>query len=552
MKVLIVGGVAGGASAAARMRRLSETAEIIMFERGGYVSFANCGLPYYVGGSIEEQDELILQTPEDFYQRFAIDVRLFSEVVAVDPANKTVTVRSNGEEYRETYDKLILSPGASPAVPPLPGRDDPRIFTLRTVPDAEQIKQYMDKHQPQKAVVIGGGFIGLEMAENLAERGLAVTIVEMAPQVAGFLDRDMASVVHHYLREKGIALKLGQKASGFQPYADRVDVLLEGETLKADLVLLSLGVKPDTAFLAGSGLSMSEKGAILVNAHMQTSDPDVYAVGDAVLVPHFVTNQPTFIPLAGPANKQGRIAADHIAGLPASYKGTQGSSVLKLFDMTIAATGLTEAGAKAAGLACDAVYLWPLSHASYYPNPTSIAMKVVFEKPSGRILGAQLAGFEGVDKRCDVLATAIRAGMTADDLTELELCYAPPFSSAKDPVNMAGYMIQNVISGLVEQFHWHEVSAIKEDPNAVWLDVRTPGEYRRGHLENSLLIPVDSLRERIDELAPFKDKTIYINCQSGLRSYIACRMLAQRGFACKNLAGGYRLYQTVMEDQAAR
>lgn len=546
MKTVIIGGVAGGASAAARLRRLDETAEIVLLERGEHISYANCGLPYYVGGGISSKEKLTLQTPRRFRERFAVDVRVGHEAIAVDTARKTVLVRdlAQGAEYEEHYDKLVLSPGAEPVRPPLPGADDPRVFTLRTIPDALRIREHILAGKPQAAVVVGGGFIGLEMAENLAQAGVCVTVVEFAHQVLAPLDYDMASLVHRYLRQKEVGLLLGRGVKAFRPEAGSLGVELDdGGVLRADLALLAVGVRPDTALAKAAGLAVNARGAILVDEHMRTSDADVYAVGDAVEVRHLVSGAPAYIPLAGPANKQGRVAADHICGLQSAYRGSQGSSILKLFDLTVASTGLNEAGAKAAGLEYDSVHLNAASHATYYPGAGSMDLKVVFEKQTGRILGAQLIGTQGVDKRCDVLAVAIGAGMTASDLAELELCYAPPYSSAKDPVNMAGFAIGNLLSGRVRQFHWHEVAALAADENALLLDVRTEWEYAKGHMPGAMNIPLDSLRARQGELP--RGKALYVYCRTGLRSYIGCRMLTQHGRDCRNLSGGYQFYELV-------
>lgn len=552
MKTIIIGGVAGGASAAARLRRLDEHAEILLLERGGYISYANCGLPYYIGGEITDKRELTLQTPQSFHARFGIDVRVLHEAVAIDPAKKTVTVRDlqTGAEYTEHYDSLILSPGAEPVRPPLPGIDDARIFTLRTIPDTYHIHEYIQTKAPQSAVVVGGGFIGLEMAENLAHKGLSVTVVELADHVIGPIDADIASEVHHYLRHKGIQLRLGHAVKAFHPNSAGLGVELDsGEQLAADMVLMSVGVRPETAIAKAAGIALNPRGAILTDAQMRTSQPDIYAVGDAIEVNNLVSGTPAHIPLAGPANKQGRIAADNIAGILSRYKGSQGSSVLKLFDMTIAATGLNETAAKAADIRYDKIFLHSASHATYYPGAASMVIKVLFELGSGRILGAQLVGFGGVDKRADVFATAIRAGMTAYDLTELELCYAPPYSSAKDPVNMAGFVIENLLEGRAKQFHWYDIEAVSQNSDAVLLDVRTKGEFAAGRIPGAVHIPVDSLRERLHELP--RGKQLYVYCESGLRSYVACRTLTQHGFESYNLAGGFALYASIAMDQAS-
>ncbi len=550
MKVVIIGGVAGGASAAARLRRLNEQADIVLLERGAYISYANCGLPYYVGGAITDREELTLQTPESFFERFRVDVRVLSEATAIDTAGKTVTVKNlkDGTSYQEPYDALILSPGAEPVVPPIPGVKDPRVFTLRTIPDTLRIREYIEEKHPKRAVVVGGGAIGMEMAENLHEAGLEVTVVELCDHVIAPLDFDMAAEVHGYIREKGIRLKLNTGVKAIAPDGDGLTVQAGEESLPADMVLLSVGVRPEGGLAKAAGLNVSSKGAILVDDHMCTSDPGIYAVGDAVLVTHFVSGQPSFLPLAGPANKQGRIAADNICGIPSTFKGTQGALVLKLFDMTVAATGMNEAALKAANIAYDKVYAFGYSHATYYPGATNQTIKLLFSTVDGKVLGAQIVGFEGVDKRCDVINTAIRAGMTVYDLTELELCYAPPFSSAKDPVNMLGFMAENLLTGKVKQFHWHDVDCLPRDGSVTLLDVRTSSERRRGRIEGTVFIPVDELRERLSELD--QTKPVYVHCHSGLRSYIACRILSQNGFDAYNLAGGYRLYAIVKEELA--
>lgn len=549
MKVVIVGGVAGGASAAARLRRLDEHAQIIVLERGQHISYANCGLPYYVGGVITEEANLTLQTPQSFYDRFRIDVRTNTEAIEIHPEDKKVSVynHNTGETYQETYDKLILSPGAEPIKPNLPGSDDSRIFSLRTVPDTLKIRAYVEQHKPKSAVVIGGGYIGMEMAENLKHAGLEVTVVEMAEHIIAPLDSDMASLVQRYAKEKGIGLILKNGVQSFTPTESHIEVQLNHGSLTADLVLMSVGVKPESDVAQKAGISCNSKGAILVDGHMCTSKPDIYAVGDAIAVTNFVTKQEAYIPLAGPANKQGRIAADHICGRNASFKGTQGTSILKLFDMTVATTGIHELQAKQANLNYDTIITNSPSHATYYPNAKNMMIKTIFDKQSGKILGAQLVGYEGVDKRCDVLATAIRAGMTAYDLTELELAYAPPFSSAKDPVNMIGFAIENILTGLVKQHHWYDIAKLPKDGSVTLLDVRTDKEYAAGSIEGSIHIPLNQLRERLHELD--SSKPIYVNCKSGQRSYIACRILTQHGFTCSNLSGGYEFYRAVISEQ---
>lgn len=550
MKVVIIGGVAGGASAAARLRRLDERAEIIVFERSGFVSYANCGLPYYIGGTIAEKRELTLQTPESFWNRFRIRVKTKHEVLAIDPAAKTVTVKdlSTGKTFTESYDKLVLSPGAMPTRPPLPGIDSERIFSLRTVEDTLRIHDYVRRKKPQSAVLVGGGYIGIEVAENLRELGLDVTIVQRPKQLMNTLDYDMATFVHAKLREKGIRLELGRSVSGFEKRDGQILTLIDGQDpLPADLVLLAIGVTPDSGLAKQAGLALGIKGSIVVNDRMETSAPDIYAVGDAVQVKHAVTGQDALIALAGPANKQGRIAADNICGLDSRYRGSQGSSIIKVFDLTVASTGLTEKAAASAGIDADCVVLSPGSHASYYPGARPMTMKVVFEKQTFRLLGAQIAGGEGVDKRIDVLAVALHAGMRADELKDLDLAYAPPYSSAKDPVNMAGFMVENLKRGLVRQWHWDEEPSLARDGSITLLDVRTAAEYERGHIDGFRNIPVDELRERLGELD--RDKPLYVICQSGLRSYIACRILAQEGFDCRNFSGGYRFYAAVTKER---
>ena len=550
MKVVIVGGVAGGATAAARIRRLDEQAEIIVFERSGYISYANCGLPYYIGGIIEDPEELTLQTPVSFWQRFRVDMRVRHEVTAIHPERKTVSVTNleTGEMWEESYDKLLLSPGAKPTQPRVPGIGLKKLFTLRTVEDTFRIKQYIEDNHPRSAVLAGGGFIGLELAENLRELGMDVTIVQRPKQLMNPFDPDMAAFIHGEMRRHGVRLALGYTVEGFAEKDGGVDVLLQGEApLHADLVVLAIGVTPDTALAKDAGLELGIKGSILVNDRMETSVPDIYAVGDAVQVKHYVTGQDALISLAGPANKQGRIAADNICGCDSRYLGSQGSSVIKVFDMTAAATGINETNAKKAGLQADKVILSPMSHAGYYPGGKVMTMKVVFEKQTYRLLGAQIVGYGGVDKRIDVLATAIQAGMKATQLKDLDLAYAPPYSSAKDPVNMAGFMIDNIAAGTLKQWYLEEADSLPRDGSVVLLDTRPAGEYGRGHMDGFVNIPVDELRERLHEVD--KTKPVYVICQSGLRSYIATRILAGNGYDCYNFTGGFRYYDTVKNDK---
>lgn len=550
MKVVIVGGVAGGATAAARIRRLDEQAEVIVFERSGYVSYANCGLPYYIGGVIEDGDELTLQTPESFYERFRVDMRVHHEVTAIHPDKKTVSVKNldTGAEFEESYDKLLLSPGAKPTQPKLPGVGLDKLFTLRTVEDTFRIKEYINAHSPKSAVLAGGGFISLELAENLRELGMDVTIVQRPKQLMNPFDADMAAFIHAEMRRNGVKLALGHTVEGFEDVPGGVDVLLkDAAPLRADMVILAIGVSPESTLAREAGLELGVKGSIVVNDRMETSIPDIYAVGDAVQVRHFVSGEDTVIALAGPANKQGRIAADNICGGGSHYQGSQGSSVLKVFELTAAATGLNEASAKKAGLDVDKVILSPMSHAGYYPGGKLMTMKVVFEKGSYRLLGAQIVGYEGVDKRIDVLATAIRCGMKATELKDLELAYAPPYSSAKDPVNMAGFMVDNIAKGVMKQWYLEDVKTLPRDGSVILLDTRTAQEFAHGHMEGFVNIPVDELRARIGELE--RGKRVYVSCQSGLRSYIACRILAGYGFDCYNFTGGFRYYDAVENDR---
>lgn len=548
MKVVIVGGVAGGATAATRLRRLNEHAQITVFERSGYISYANCGLPYYIGGVIEDKEELTLQTPESIWDRFRIDMKVHHEVTDIDTSQKTVTVHDldNGKVYEESYDKLILSPGAKPVMPNLPGMDNEKIFTLRTVEDTLKIRAFVEERKPKTAVMVGGGFIGLEVAENLCDLGVKVTVVQRPKQLMNTLDYDMAALVHNKLRSKGISLKLGGDVIGFEE-KERLQVLLkDDEPVSADMVLMAIGVSPESALAKKAGLKLGMKGAIVVNDKMETSVPDIYAVGDAVQVKHTVTGNDAVISLAGPANKQGRIAADNICGLDSHYKGSMGSSVIKLFDMTAANTGLTEKAAKDAGIDYERVVLSPASHAGYYPGAKVMTMKVVYEKNTLRILGAQIVGYDGADKRLDVIATAISAGLKADMLKDLDLAYAPPYSSAKDPVNMAGFMIDNIATGKVKQFHWDELDKLPQDGSVTLIDTRTQGEYARGHVDGFINIPVDDLRESLGNID--KSKPVYVMCQSGLRSYIACRILAGEGFDCYNFSGGYRFYENIIKE----
>lgn len=546
MKVIIVGGVAGGASLAARLRRLDEQAEIIMFERGGYISFANCGLPYYIGGIIKDRDKLLLQTPESFNARFNVDVRINSEVLGIDRDAKTVTVKSGDETYTEGYDVLALSPGSSPIMPPIEGIESDRVMKLWTIPDMDRIVEA--KKDAKSAVVVGGGFIGLEMAENLTHAGLDVTLIDMMDQVMPNVDYDMAQILHKHMTDNGVKLALGQGVEGFVETDKGITVKTDKGEYTADFAILSIGVRPNSELAKGCGLELNKRGGIIVDEYMKTSDDSIYAVGDVVETTNFVTGEQCMIPLAGPANKMGRMAADNICGMGRKYNGTQGSSVAKVFDMTAASTGLSEKQLIAMGKKINEDYkvavLHPFSHAGYYPGGMQLCLKVMFGM-DGKVYGASAVGYDGVDKRIDVIATAIRFGATTKDLQELELCYAPPFSSGKDPVNMAGFSSQNILNGIVDNITYGELEEL--DKNTVLLDVRTVRENEMGAIPNSVNIPVDSLRDRIGELD--KDKKYVVYCAVGIRAYIACRILINNGFKnVRNFAGGYTSYRVVSVD----
>ena len=509
------------------------------------------GINEWYGDVITDPEELTLQTPESFFQRFRINMKIHHEVISIHPDRKTVSVKNleNGEIFEENYDKLILSPGAKPTQPRLPGIGIDKLFTLRTVEDTFRIKEYINKNHPKSAVLAGGGFIGLELAENLMELGMDVTIVQRPKQLMNPFDPDMASMIHNEMRKHGIKLVLGYTVEGFKEKDNGVEVLLkDNPSLQADMVVLAIGVTPDTVLAKEAGLELGIKESIVVNDRMETSVPDIYAAGDAVQVKHYVTGNDALISLAGPANKQGRIIADNICGGDSRYLGSQGSSVIKVFDMTAATTGINETNAKKSGLEVDTVILSPMSHAGYYPGGKVMTMKVIFEKESYRLLGAQIIGYEGVDKRIDVLATAIHAGLNATQLKDLDLAYAPPYSSAKDPVNMAGFMIDNIAKGTLKQWHLEDMDKISKDKDVVLLDVRTVGEFSRGHIDGFKNIPVDELRERISEIE--KGKPVYLICQSGLRSYIASRILEGNGYETYNFSGGFRFYDAVVNDRA--
>ena len=546
-KILIIGGVAGGATAAARLRRLDEFSEIIMFERGNYISYANCGLPYYIGGDITDKSALTLQTPESFNSRFNVDVRVNNEVISIDTKNKSVEVKDHksGKVYHESYDKLILSPGAEPVKPNIEGLDNNKIFTLRNIPDTYKIKDYIENNKPKSAVVVGGGYIGIEMAENLRKSGLEVTIVEFAEHVIAPLDYDMACDVHNHIRQNGVKLILKDGVKAIADSSAGLKVTLGNGELFADMVIMSVGVRPESSIAKNAGLKVNNHGAIIVDDHMLTSDKDIYAVGDAIEITDFITGQKGYIPLAGPANKQGRIAADNICGIDSTYGGTQGTGILKCFDLTIATTGITETKAKELGLNYEKSFTYSASHASYYPGAVNMSVKIIFDKENGKLFGAQIVGYEGADKRLDVLATAIRANMTVYDLTKLELAYAPPFSSAKDPVNMAGFVSENILTGKTKVFHWQQVNDLPRDGSVTLLDIRTKMEYDNGNIDGFINIPVDELRQNLNKLD--KSKPVYVTCQVGLRGHIASRILSQNGFECLNLSGGYRLYSSIFK-----
>jgi len=538
-RIVIVGGVAGGASAATRARRLSEDAEIIVFERGAYVSFANCGLPYHVGGIIQDRQRLLVQTPESLRARFGVDVRIRTEVLSIDRADHAVLVREleTGREYRQGYDALILSPGAEALRPPIPGADDPRVLTLRNMQDMDDLIQAA--RAGGKAVVVGAGYIGLELAESLSRRGLHVTLVEKRTHVLGLADAEMVAPLHEELSRHGIVLRLRTSVQAVHPNEMGLNLILEnGERLPCDLAVLAVGVRPETGLAKKAGLDIGAKGGIRVDAQMRTSDPSIWAVGDAVEVKEFVTGDLALIPLAGPANRQGRIAAEAIMGRESRYASTQGVAICKVFDLSFAMAGLTEEALQAKGKAFRKIYVHPAQHATYYPGSHPVSLKLLFDPSDGRILGAQAVGVDGVDKRIDVLAVAQRAGLSVFDLEGLELCYAPPYGSAKDVVNMAGFVASNVLRGDVELWEPEELLA---SSGQALIDVRTEEEFRGGHIAGAINVPVDSLRGRLKQLPNGKELLVY--CQVGLRGYIACRLLTQRGLRARNLSGGFKRWQ---------
>ncbi|MBO5658097.1 MAG: CoA-disulfide reductase [Duodenibacillus sp.] len=549
LKVIIVGGVAGGASAAARLRRLNETAEITIYERTGFMSYANCGLPYYLGDVITEEAALTLQTPEKFFSRFRVNVKVAHEVTSINREAKSVTVKNlkTGESFTDSYDKLVLSPGARPVVPHIEGVQSQKIFTLRTVEDTFAIDRHILQTQARRALVVGGGFVGLEMAENLTRRGLKVTLVQLIDHVLPTLDADMASALHEHLRANGVKLELNTQVRRFETSDDDVTAHTDRGAIRADLVILAVGVEPETTLAREAGLALGHKGAIVVNEELQTSDASIWAVGDAVQVCHRVSGEKTLISLAGPANKMGRMAADNIMGAARRYRGSLGSSVLKLFDLTVAMTGFNEKSANAAGLDYEKIVLCPANHAGYYPGGRAMTVKVLFDRHTRQLKGAQIVGYDGVDKRIDVFATALCAGMTSADLAELDLAYAPPYSSAKDPVNMAGFMAENIFDGLVKQFHWHDIDSLSRQ-GAQLVDTRTPKEYANGHAPGFVNIPLDELRDRVDELD--RAQPVFVMCHTGIRSYIASRILTAHGFDVSNFSGGHSFYSLVTREAA--
>ncbi|WP_419749551.1 Coenzyme A disulfide reductase [Terrisporobacter petrolearius] len=543
-KVLIVGGVAGGASAAARLRRLNEDFEIIMFEKGEYISFANCGLPYYIGDSIKNRGFLLVQTVEGMKERFKLDVRNLSEVIEIDKNNKKVKVKNhkNGQVYEETYDKLILSPGAMPKIPDIKGiKSCENLFTLRNIADTDKIKNYVDINKPQKALVIGGGFIGLEMVENLHERGVEVTLVHSRDQVMKPVDYEIASVLHTHLIEKGVKLILKDKPEKIEDKGKRV-VLKSGKEIETDMIILSIGVTPESKIAKEAGIEVNEKGAIVVNSKMKTSNEDIYAVGDAIQVIDFVNKKPTMIPLAWPANRQGRLVADILSGKDVEYKGTLGSLVAKVFDLTVAATGNNEKTLRDLDIPYEAIHIHPASHAGYYPGATQISFKMLFDPNTGKILGAQGVGKDGIDKRIDLIANSIKAGFTVYDLQDTEVCYAPPYNSAKDPVNMLGYCGANIMENIVKNTQWYEIEDLVKNEEYI-LDVREEYEVSNGSIKNVVNIPLGQLRDRLNEIP--KDRKIYVCCQVGLRGYIACTILNQYGYNTSNIDGGYKTYSSI-------
>lgn len=540
MKVVIIGGVAGGASTATRLRRMDEKAEIILIERGEYISFANCGLPYHIGEVITERENLLVVTPQKLKETSNIDARVRHEALSIDRKNKSVKVceLATGREYSESYDKLVLSPGASPIIPPVEGVGLPGVFTLRSMTEMDRIKDFLLESKPTRAMVVGGGFIGLEIAENLQHRGIQVTLIEMLNQVMAPIDYEMAAMVHQHLQFKRVRLSLGDGLKSIHSDKPLKVALNSGKTVETDLVILSVGVRPETSLAKGAGLELGARGAIKVNEHLQTNDPDIYALGDAVEVKHLISGKPANLPLAGPASKQARVAADHITGKPALFKGVQGTSIVKVFDLTVASTGLNSRQLDELGLPYKNALIHASNHAGYYPGASPMAFKLLFS-PEGKIYGAQLVGLEGVDKRVDVISTAMHSGGTVFDLEELELAYAPPFGSSRDPVNIVGFLAGNMLRGDLNSVNWDEVDKMDASQN-VFVDVREPEELALGLITGALNIPLGQLRERFKEIP--RGKRVVVYCQVGQRGYFAARILKQLGFDAVNLNGGYKTY----------
>lgn len=550
MKVVIIGGVAGGATAAARIRRLDESAEIIIYEKGNHMAYGTCGLPYFIGGIVEEIDNLLPQTPKSFWQRYRVDVRLQHEVIAINPEEKQITVKNlnNDDVITDSYDKLLLAPGSKPVSTSLSNQDIEGVFQLHSIEDGLRIRDYIANHEPKSAVIVGGGYIGLEMAENLTNLGIKVTIVQQSEQLMNTLDYDMAAFLQNRLRQKGIKLLLNTTVNSLEAYGNSINVYLKNQvSLPTDMVLLAIGVVPETSLAQSAGIKTGAKNSIVVNSKMETSVEDIYAVGDAVEILNYINGKRALFALAGPAHKQARVAADNICGGTSRYRGCIGTSVIKVFDMTIASIGLTEKAAFDSGYDFCRIVLSPFSNAGFYPGSKTMTMKIVFERNSQRLLGAQILGYKGVDKRIDVLATAIYAGLRGSDLKDLDLAYAPPYSSPKDPINIAGCMIDNISSGKIRQFHYSQLMNLQPDDTVTLLDVRQSSEYAMGHVRGFINIPLDELRERISEIN--RNKPVFIICQSGLRSYLACCILRNLGYKCYNFSGGYRYYEIVNREK---
>lgn len=548
MKVIIVGGVAGGATAAARIRRLDENAEIVIYEKGSFMAYGTCGLPYFIGGVIGDIDSLLPQSPESFWQRYRVDVKLKHEVIAINSEKKLVTVKNlnNNEITMDSYDKLLLAPGSRPVSANLFNSKINGLFHLHNIEDGLRIMDFIVNSEPKNAVIVGGGYIGIEMAENLAQLGIKVTIIQQTDQLMNTLDYDMAAFLLHGIRQRGIEVMLNTTVTSIEPYGNSINLYLENQaSVAADMVIMAIGVVPETLMAQSAGLKTGIRNSIVVNSKMETSVPDIYAVGDAVEVMNYINGKKALFALAGPAHKQARIAADNICGGNSRYRGCIGTSVIKVFDMTVASIGLTEKAARESGFDFCRVVLSPFSNAAFYPGSKAMTMKIVFERNSQRLLGAQIVGYKGVDKRIDVLATAIYSDLKGSALKDLDLSYAPPYSSPKDPINIAGCMIDNICSGKIKQFHYNQLVTLKPDETVTLLDVRQQAEYKRGHVDGFINIPLDELRERIHELD--RSKPVFVICHSGMRSYLACCILRNKGYNCYNFSGGYRFYEIVKQ-----